>query len=243
MSSLSKIDLAPREPISAEIARRLLDYLFSGDVRPGDRLPSERQLAEDLGVNRPSVREAIRALSFLGLLEVRQGSGTYFRGPDQELLFRLFEFNLVFGEGQLLDLAEARAQLEVVVAGLAAERRAPEEVDELEAALERMRSGGSDTFAAADIAFHRIIAEMARNTALRDMLKGTRAMVQSWVTRNVRAADTTEIAVADHVPIFAAIAAGDVDQARKAMAAHMEGATRRLLENAAADARATASLA
>jgi GntR family transcriptional repressor for pyruvate dehydrogenase complex len=240
MNSLSKIDLTPREPISSEIARRLLDYLFSGDVRPGDRIPSERQLAEDLGVNRPSVREAIRALSFLGLLEVRQGSGTYFRGADQELLFRLFEFNLVFGEGQLLDLVEARAQLEVVVAGLAAERRTPEEVNELKAALELMRSSGSDTFAAADIAFHTIIAEMARNTALRDMLKGTRAMVQSWVTRNVRAAVTTTIAFADHVPIFDAIAAGDVDEARKSMAAHMDGATRRLLESAAAEAAATA---
>ena len=102
----------------------MLDYLFSGQVRPGDRIPSERQLADDLGVNRPSVREAIRALAFLGLLEVRMGSGTYFRGPDQELLFRLFEWNLVFGEGQLLELVEARAQLEIVVAGLALRRAA-----------------------------------------------------------------------------------------------------------------------
>jgi GntR family transcriptional regulator, transcriptional repressor for pyruvate dehydrogenase complex len=75
-SGLSRIEVAPREPLGTEIARRLLDYLLSGEVRPGDKIPSERQLAEMLGVHRPAVREAIRALGFLGLLEVRQSSGT-----------------------------------------------------------------------------------------------------------------------------------------------------------------------
>lgn len=238
-SGLTRIDQSPREPISSEIARRLLDYLFSGDVHPGDRIPSERQLTIDLGVNRPSVREAIRALGFLGLLEVRQGSGTYFRGPDQELLFRLFEWNLVFGEGHLPDLAEARAQLEVVVAGLAAERRTPEQVAELKAILKQMRSSSPDEFVEADLAFHMTIAAMAGNTALRDMLKGVRAMVQTWVSHNVRAAATTKIAFADHPPILKAIERGDAEAARQAMSAHMDGATRRLLAGVAADAAAT----
>ena len=242
MTSLGKIESAPRELISTEIARRLLDYLFSGNVLPGERIPSERQLADDLGVNRPSVREASRALAFLGLLEVRMGSGTYFRGPDQELLFRLFEWNLVFGEGQLLELAEARAQLEVVVAGLAAERRSAAQVEQLRVILERMRrSKEAAAFVDADIDFHLTLADMARNAALRDMLKGVRAIVEGWVTRNVRAAATTKIALGDHVPIFEAIELGSPDRARTAMQAHMEGATRRLLESAAADASAAKS--
>src|SRR5918995_1315525 len=102
-AGLTKIEPARPEPLGSEVARRLLDYLLSGQVRPGERIPSERQLAEDLGVNRPAVREAIRVVGFLGLLEVRQGSGAYFRGHDQDLLFRLFEWSLLFDEMRTAD--------------------------------------------------------------------------------------------------------------------------------------------
>jgi GntR family transcriptional regulator, transcriptional repressor for pyruvate dehydrogenase complex len=232
---LSRIELAPREPMGSEVARRLLDYLLSGAVPPGGRIPSERQLAESLGVNRPAVREAIRALGFLGLLEVRQGSGTYFRGPDQELLFRLFEWTLLFGDGKARDLLEIRADLEIIAAGRAAERRGEADLATLRELLERMRVSGQDGFADADLAFHSAIAGLAGNVVLNDMLASLRAVIHGWVERNVKAAGTTQIAYQDHVPIVRAIAAGDPEAARTAMAAHMQAAIRRLLAQGAGD--------
>jgi GntR family transcriptional repressor for pyruvate dehydrogenase complex len=228
-ANLSRIELAPREPLGAEVARRLLDHLLSGAVPPGGRIPSERQLAESLGVSRPAVREAIRALGFLGLLEVRQGSGTYFRGPDQELLFRLFEWTLLFGDGKARDLLETRADLETIASGRAAERRSEAEVAALEELLERMRVSDQAGFPDADLAFHSKIAELAGNVVLEDMLASIRAVIRGWVARNIAAAGTTSIAYRDHVPIYRAIAAGDPEAARTAMAAHMRAAIRRLL--------------
>jgi GntR family transcriptional regulator, transcriptional repressor for pyruvate dehydrogenase complex len=227
--NLSRIELAPREPLGSEIARRLLDYLLSGAVPAGGRIPSERQLAESLGVNRPAVREAIRALGFLGLLEVRQGSGTYFRGPDQELLLRLFEWTLLFGDGRARDLLETRADLEIIASGRAAERRNEDDVVALEALLERMRVSDQAGFPDADLAFHAKITELAGNIVLEDMLASIRAVIRGWVERNIAAAGTTSIAYRDHVPICRAIAAGDPEAARTAMAAHMRAAIRRLL--------------
>jgi GntR family transcriptional regulator, transcriptional repressor for pyruvate dehydrogenase complex len=228
-ADLTRIELAPREPLGSEIARRLLDYLLSGAVPPGGRIPSERQLAESLGVNRPAVREAIRALGFLGLLEVRQGSGTYFRGPDQELLLRLFEWTLLFGDGKARDLLETRADLEIIASGRAAERRHEADVVALGALLERMRVSDQAGFPDADLAFHAKLAELAGNVVLEDMLASIRAVIRGWVERNVVAAGTTTIAYRDHVPIYRAVAAGDPEAARTAMAAHMRAAIRRLL--------------
>jgi GntR family transcriptional repressor for pyruvate dehydrogenase complex len=180
-------------------------------------------------VNRPAVREAIRALGFLGLLEVRQGSGTYFRGPDQELLFRLFEWTLLFGDGKARDLLETRADLEIAACGRAAERRGQDDVAALKALLEDMRTSDQDRFPDADLAFHAKIAELAGNVVLEDMLASIRSVIRGWVARNVTAAGTTRIAYRDHVPIYRAIAAGDPEAARTAMAAHMRAAIRRLL--------------
>jgi GntR family transcriptional repressor for pyruvate dehydrogenase complex len=227
-TGLNKIVIAQPESVASEVLKRLLEYLFSGEVEPGQRIPSERQLTESLGVNRPAVREAVRALAFLGLLDIRQGSGTYFRDPDQDLLFTLFELSLTFGQRRLHDLVEARGELEVLVAGLAADRRTDEDVEELRGLLADMRRATGSGFAETDLAFHGKIAEAARNGVLQDMLKGVRTMVRGWVISNVTAAGSTTVMYNDHVPIFAAIAAGDVDAARKAMAAHMTGARGRL---------------
>lgn len=230
MAELARITVEPREPLAAEVSRRLIDYLMSGEVEPGDRIPSERRLTEMLGVNRPTVREAIKSLGFLGLLEIRQSSGTYFRGTDSDVLYRLFELGLVLGEQGSRDMVRARAELEVVVAGLAAQARDETGVELLRARLAAMRECPDEEFPEADTAFHAALGELAGNTVLRDMLKSMRAMIQrGWVERTgtVR---PREVAYGDHVPIFEAVAEGDVEAARTAMARHMDGASRRLME-------------
>ncbi|MGQ4487860.1 FadR family transcriptional regulator [Streptomyces sp. 372A] len=230
MAELARITVEPREPLAAEVSRRLIDYLMSGEVQPGDRIPSERRLTEMLGVNRPTVREAIKSLGFLGLLEIRQSSGTYFRGTDSDVLYRLFELGLVLGERGARDMVQARAELEVVVAGLAAQERDESGVALLRARLAAMRECPDEEFPEADTAFHAALGELAGNTVLRDMLKGMRAMVQHGWVKRTGTVRPRAVAYEDHVPIYEAVARGDSEAAREAMARHMQGASRRLME-------------
>src|SRR5215211_2840531 len=176
-TGLSRIDLSSRETLTMEVARRLLDYFLSGEVEPGMRIPSERRLAESLGVGRSLVREALKSLHVLGLLEVRQGDGTYLKRTDSELLPQVIEWGLLLGERPALDLVEARAHLEVVVAGLAAERRDEQALDDLRGLLKTMRESSGDPvrFVEADVGFHLRVAEAAGNVVLNDMLNGIRA--------------------------------------------------------------------
>ncbi|MEV0354153.1 GntR family transcriptional regulator [Nonomuraea sp. NPDC050680] len=90
-----------------DIARQLLSQLLSGHLAPGTRLPSERQLSETLGVGRSTVREALKALDVLGIIEVRQGDGTYLRQSTSSLLPSAIEWGLMLGQPQVLDLIEA----------------------------------------------------------------------------------------------------------------------------------------
>ena len=127
-----------REPLAAEVARRLVDYLLVRRDRAGGRMPSERQLAEAFGVGRSAVREAIAALTLIGLIEVRHGDGTYLKRPDSPLLPQVVEWGLLLGEQRTIDLVEARQKIEVDIAGLAAQRRTDEDLADLARILGRM---------------------------------------------------------------------------------------------------------
>jgi GntR family transcriptional repressor for pyruvate dehydrogenase complex len=237
MSSVPRIDLAEREALSQEIARKLIDHILSGEITPGSRMPSERQLAAELGVGRSAVREALKSLGLLGLIEVRPGDGTYLRRPDSELLPRVIEWGLLLGERRTLDLVEARQHLEVVVAQLAAEHRDDDDLKQLEKALERMKkpSKNPEAFVDADVEFHLAVAQAAKNGVLLDILRSIRSLLRVWVTRAIAEAGETESSYQEHLPVFEAIRDQRPAAAAKAMANHMEGAAARLRRSIAAD--------
>jgi len=237
---LEHVEPIKREPLATEIARRLVDYLLAGGIEPGSRMPSERQLAEAFGVGRGAMREALKALTLLGLVEVRHGDGTYLKKADSALLPQVIEWGLLLGERRTMDLVEARQKIEVDIVGLAAERRDEADLAELRRLLDRMERSaapGADpaAFVDADVAFHLRLAEAARNSALRDVLTGIQALLRAWISR-VIAADNSDISYREHVPIFEALVAGDVVAAEAAMDAHMRGAAGRLAR-ALADAQ------
>ena len=96
---------------------------MSGVLLPGDRLPSERELSRTFGVGRSAVRDALKPLTLLGIIDVRQGDGTYLRATESELLPKAVEWGLLLGQPGALDLVEARRHIEVALATLAAQRR------------------------------------------------------------------------------------------------------------------------
>lgn len=227
---LQNIDPIKREPLAMQIARRLVEYILSGQVEPGDRMPSERQLAEAFGVGRSAMREALKALTLIGLIEVRQGDGTYLKKPDAALLPQVIEWGLLLGERRTMDLVEARQHLEVVIAGLAARRRTEQDVSALRGLLQRMDQSehNVEAFVDADVAFHQRIADAARNSVLKDIHSSVQALSRAWIRRVITSAESTRPSYEEHVPIFEAIERGDSEAAQAAMEHHMTSAAQRL---------------
>jgi GntR family transcriptional regulator, transcriptional repressor for pyruvate dehydrogenase complex len=227
---LPNFKVTRRDGPGVEVTRGLLQYLLSGEFVPGQRIPSERQLSEALATGRSTVREAIKSLSLLGLLEQRVGDGTYLSRSSSDLLPQVIEWGLLLGEKRLDDLLDARFHLEVLLAGLAAERRSEAQLEQLRTLASRMRSAGDDfdAYVESDIAFHLQLAEASGNSVLASVLGNVQSLLQAWASRVIRTAGETQTSLAMHEPILKAVEVGDRDAAREAMLAHMERATRRL---------------
>lgn len=227
---LEPFDLRSRETVSTEIARRLLSYLLAGNVKPGEKIPSERKLAEVLGVGRSVVREAIKSLTLLGLLDVRQGDGTYLRSTESDLLPQSIEWGLLLGLKRTRDLIEARQYLEVILAGLAAERRTEADLGALRELVAEMQAAAGDPerFVAADVAFHLRLAQAAGNESLAQIMSSIRSLLQVWISRVMHVDQNFAPSVTEHVRILEALEAASIESARTAMQGHMDGAYRRL---------------
>jgi GntR family transcriptional regulator, transcriptional repressor for pyruvate dehydrogenase complex len=229
-SKLSNIDPIKREPVATQIARRLVEYIISGEIEPGARMPSERQLAEAFGVGRSAMREALKSLSMIGLVDVRQGDGTYLKKADAALLPQIIEWGLLIGEQRTMDLVEARQFIEIDLAELAAIRRTDEDLADMERYLRRMERSFNDStaFVEADVAFHLKIAEAARNSVLRDIHSSIQALLRAWIGRVIAAADSAVPSFEEHIPVFDAVRDQDPERAKLAMEAHMTSAAKRL---------------
>ncbi|MDT0343559.1 FadR/GntR family transcriptional regulator [Streptomyces litchfieldiae] len=226
-----------RESSVSEVAKRLLDHLSEGNLRPGTRLPAERQLAEALGVARSSVRGALSALDVLGIIEIKPGSGSYVRAGTSEFLPRAINWGLMLGQRRTQDLVEVRTFMERMSARLAAERAEDDDIARLGGHLERMREAAGDVtaFIEADIAFHLETANAAGNTVLNDILHSIRALLQVWMERAGDVEGTVSGTLHEHGTILEAIRNRDPEAADRAMAEHMRLASERLQSSLGAD--------
>lgn len=215
--------------VSTQIIHTLTEYFFSGEFHSGAKLPSERQLAASLGVSRAAVREAVQSLGLLGVVEIRQGDGTYLSSSGSEILPRVIEWGLFLGERRVNDLVEARQQLEHSLAGLAARRRSDDELDALRALVERMDAASTiEEFIDLDIEYHATIARSSQNSALAGMLTNITSLLRVWMGRALRLPGETAGANVEHRAILDAIVAKDPRAAQSAMRKHLRNAERRL---------------
>src|SRR5882762_5729978 len=198
---------------------KIQELIISRSWGPGDRLPKESELAAQLGLSRNSLREAVRALSQLRVLEVRQGDGTYVTSLEPELLLESTSFvsHLLVGESAL-ELFEVRRLLEGAAAALAAARIDEAGKEALRTKLERMiESATVEELVQADVDFHAVIARATGNTFLTSLLASlsSRTMrARMWRGREVdNALDVTRD---EHRRIYEAIVAGDPELARAA---------------------------
>jgi GntR family transcriptional repressor for pyruvate dehydrogenase complex len=163
---------APSPAIYEEVIAQVKALLREGQYRPGDKLPSERELSERLGVNRNAVREAIRALTLLGVIQTRPQSGSQLSSQVEGMLRLPFEFLMLMVRPSYEDIQELRGLIEVYAAGRAAERRNEEDLARLEAALEELRATNEqiNTGGGPNRRFHRAVAAATHNRLLEYVL-------------------------------------------------------------------------
>jgi GntR family transcriptional regulator, transcriptional repressor for pyruvate dehydrogenase complex len=228
VEGLESLEVLRPPALTTGISHRLLEFLLAGNIEPGEKLPSERRLAEILGVGRSVVREAIKPLALLGIVEVRQGDGTYVKSVESNLLPEVIGWGLLLGTKRTLDLVEARRHIEVILARLAAERREDGDLEILRTALQEMHEAEDpDDYVAADIAFHLAVARAAKNDTLYEVLSSVRSLLQVWIAK-VGISAGLSVAAAEHDPIFDAIANNDTQAAARTMDAHMAWAVEHL---------------
>ena len=213
-----------RDALPDQIASRLIALITERQLKAGDRLPPERELAVTMGVSRSSLREALRALAMLGVAEMRQGDGTYLTALDPEALMKPVGLVLALSDSGLEELFEARKLVEPGLAALAAAR-----IDD-DAAAELVRCAEStpdvlekpEAFMWADIELHAQIARAASNAVLSRLLDSIAGMALASRRRTGQLVAVREQSVLDHREIAAAIAAHDADAAYTAMLRHLE---------------------
>jgi DNA-binding FadR family transcriptional regulator len=210
--------------VTDEAIAKIRELIVSGRWGPGDRLPREADLALELGLSRNSLREAVRALSLVRVLEVRQGDGTYVSSLEPDLLLETTAFvTHLLRDHTVLELFEVRRLLEPAAAALAAVRMDDAGREALRSELERMQTAGNvPELLDADMAFHSVIAQAAGNTVLSALLDGLAARTMRARLRRGRAdGDALADTLAEHVRIYEAITSRDPELTRALAAAHI----------------------
>jgi len=210
--------------IYQEIVRQVKAMIAEGRLRSGDRLPPERDLAEKFLVSRTSVREALRALESLGLIEIRPGEGTFVREVSIDALVEPLALVMVSQREAIGELFEARRLLEPAIAALAAERATPDEVQEMTRILEEQAKevAGGKTGFAQDAAFHAAIGVAARNRAITRVAQSLMDLLAQSREESIGTPGRPTRSHEDHRRILAAIKRRDREGARTAMLDHLE---------------------
>jgi GntR family transcriptional regulator, transcriptional repressor for pyruvate dehydrogenase complex len=201
-----------------------------GQIRPGERLPNERDLARRLGVSRPSLREAVRALAAMKILDVRHGDGTYVTSLDPELLAQPLQLILSIDSSFILDLFELRRIIEPAAAALAAKRATDEELQALRVELERGVASQRHPAALVeyDTTLHRLLHQAAHNPLLVSVSSSLAGLARKSRLRTVRLPENARLTIEEHKAFVEAVCARQPSEAAEAMLRHLERIERQL---------------
>jgi GntR family transcriptional regulator, transcriptional repressor for pyruvate dehydrogenase complex len=212
--------------LTDEAIDKIKEMIISGRVRPGEKLPREADLAAELGLSRNSLREAVKALSLINVLDVRQGDGTYATSLAPSLLLEAVSFVVDFHrDDTVLEFLEVRRILEPAATALAATRMSDEDRVELGKVLKTVDvSTPVEELVAADLEFHRQIALGARNSVLASLVDSMSApTTRARVWRGMTEPRALERTLAEHGAIYKAIMSRDADLARSWASVHIAG--------------------
>ncbi|MCU0514045.1 MAG: FadR family transcriptional regulator [Anaerolineae bacterium] len=219
-----------REAVSEQITERVLSLIREKQLKPGDRLPPERELSATMGVSRATLRESLRSLEMMNIVELRHGSGTYVTSLEPGLLVERFDLVFSLNDNSFLNLIEARQVIEPGATALAARRATDEEIAALDDVLARswdcLDNNPAD-FPTLDIEFHTGIAEYSHNALLTRIMQ---SVAQLGIASSRRTATReggkvsvagVERAINAHQSIVDAIRSRDAELARLRMYEHL----------------------
>lgn len=224
--AINKVDIEPivREGAAERLVHRLLGMVTAGDLKPGDRLPGERELADLFNVSRPTIREAVKALSVLGVLKSRHGGGIYVSPLEAADLLGPLTFFLTLRDVEVARLYEARSLIEGEIAALAAAHATAADADRLAALIEQQEAvlGDPVAYRLVDTKFHRVLADLSGNAFLSRAAESLNILGLEFRKTASETAEVIMGSVRDHKRILASVRAGDAGAARQAMREHME---------------------
>jgi GntR family transcriptional regulator, transcriptional repressor for pyruvate dehydrogenase complex len=214
-----------------EVVGQLHQLIDAGKLKAGDRLPSERELAETFRVSRSSVREAIKTLENEGMVITRPGSGTFITAVNVEAIIPPLASLLSRGKDALIDLFEMRCLVEPNIAALAAERATPADILRLkEICTEQEQQIKQDTSAVDhDAAFHLTIGRATHNEALQRLVASIVEILKPIREKSLQTPGRAHKSLASHREILVAIERHDPDLARQAMQQHIQAVEQNVL--------------
>ena len=214
----------PRSTLAEAAFEKLISHVVNGDWKAGDRIPPERELCQQLGIARTSLREALKAMELIGMLDSRVGDGTFVCERSQFLSRPLIWAFAGADHLELRDIMEARTLLEEDVAGLAAERATPAEIEAIGQQVRIMRAGIAErkSIVEADMGFHLAVAAAGHNQLLQNAVQLLRNMMLQWIHYKLLIPNVPLKVLKRHEAIYRAIRERNVPAARAAMRKHLE---------------------
>lgn len=223
------------QKIYEQIADLLIQQIEQGELQVGDRLPSIQKLSEEYGVSNASIREALNALRMIGLIEIKQGYGTFIKANHPQL----FDFSSQqLTKERVQEILELREVVEISTAQFASKRRSEEDIEAMNLALKEMNEaiGQQRSGEEADLKFHLAIAKASQNRLLYELLNNISDLIQQTMkgTRRIyiyNRQKTMEKLMEEHIAILEAIQNKDESQAAKAMTQHLAEIRQTLIDN------------
>jgi GntR family transcriptional repressor for pyruvate dehydrogenase complex len=220
---------ARKTSISDEIVNQIMSLISNGDLKPGQRLPSERELCKRFGAGRSSVREALRCLCIVGVLNARVGEGTSVATDGVKFFGTIVEWRVVTEKHDVEDMMELRIAMEGVSAAKAALRRSEQDLTKLQTLLDAMKGTIEDVkrFAVLDLDFHLTLAQICGSLLIIDLLAMIRSQLEKTMSRVLLLPNALPQSLKEHTTIFRAIKRGSAKQASAAMQGHLGAAMKR----------------
>lgn len=235
--TVGRMDLNDKRVIGQQVVARILELVRTGNLRAGDRLPPERKLIEIFGISRPSLREALRALSMLGVINSLHGGGAYVSDLDARTLLAPLDFYLSLTKSNFADAFDSRRVIEIEIARRAAAKATAADIHDLRDIIEAHKTVQDDPvgFRILDTRFHEKLSEIAGNAVLQRISYGLYNLGLDFQNFDRRARNEPGLiaqSTADHVKIAAGITTHIPDRAADAMSEHIrniEVSTQRVL--------------
>lgn len=218
-----------RTSLSDKIVEQIIDLISRDVLKPGERLPPERELCKRFGVGRSSLREALRSLAVMGILDGRVGEGTFVSNSNKKYLEKTLQWGLLLDRNKIPDLIETRLMLETQTAFLAAQRATEANFEDVDETLRGMAASirQPEKYLEFDLQFHLVIAQATQNSILYSLLSMIRGYLQEWIIGSLAEPSTSKmetrakLSLREHRKIFQALRKGNAEEARKAMGEHI----------------------